>query len=161
VTAPDRQRGRVYAWEDRVIAPRDTSTLPFAAAQGMVDAIWAEQGLRFPPRVEPLPRQARRSLGDATRLSIRLPERFASWLLLHELAHAMSSTHDGDSDGHGPIFMGLYLELITRYLRLPADALLASLEASGIAVAPGARAVFLDGGPDRTAIASARPLRPG
>ena len=25
----------------------------------MVNAIWAETGLRFPPKVEPLPRQAR------------------------------------------------------------------------------------------------------
>ena len=47
----DCQRGRVYAWEKRVIAPRDRSLVPFASAQGMVDAIWAEQGLRFPPKV--------------------------------------------------------------------------------------------------------------
>jgi hypothetical protein len=32
----------------------------------------------------------------------------------------MTSTHDGASDGHGPRFMGLYLQLLDRYLRLPA-----------------------------------------
>jgi hypothetical protein len=39
----------------------------------MVDAIWAEFGLRFPPKVE-RQRQARSTMADATRLSIRLPE---------------------------------------------------------------------------------------
>jgi hypothetical protein len=140
----DHQRGRVYAWEDRVVAPRDPGRVPFAAAQGMVDAIWAEQGLRHPPKVEALPPQARRCLADATRLAIRLPKAFPSWLLLHEIAHAMSATHDGDSDGHGAIFMGLYAQLLQRYLRLPEAELFPSLAAAGIAVDPAARPVFLD-----------------
>ena len=68
------QKKRVYAWEDRVVAPADRSTLPFSAAQGMVDAIWSELGLRYPPKVEPLPRQARRLQADGSRLRLRLPE---------------------------------------------------------------------------------------
>ena len=64
----------------------------FAQAQGMVDAIWAEMGLRFPPKVEPLPRQARSTVADADRLTIRLADASPSWWLLHELAHAMTST---------------------------------------------------------------------
>ena len=48
----DRQRSKVYAWEERFVAPRDPSSITFAQAQGMVDAIWAEMGLRFPPKVE-------------------------------------------------------------------------------------------------------------
>ena len=51
----DRQRGKVYAWEERFVAPLDPSSVSFAQAQGMVNAIWAEMGLRFPPKVEPLP----------------------------------------------------------------------------------------------------------
>ena len=90
----------------------------------MVDAIWAEMGLRFPPKVERLPGQARATLADANRLSIRLANASPSWWLLHELAHAMTSTHDGGSDGHGPRFVGLYAQLLTRYLRIPTDALL-------------------------------------
>ena len=38
----------------------------------MIEVIWAEMGLRFPPKVEPLPVQARSTVGDASRLSIRL-----------------------------------------------------------------------------------------
>ena len=141
----DRQRSKVYAWEERFVAPRDPSSITFAQAQGMVDAIWAEMGLRFPPKVEPLPRQARSTVADANRLTIRLADVSPSWWLLHELAHAMTSTYDGQSDGHGPKFMGLYAQLLTRYLRVPTDALLTSLHAAGIAIDTQAAPVFIDG----------------
>ena len=130
----DRQRSKVYAWEESFVAPCDPSSILFAQAQGMVDAIWAEMGLRFPPKVEPLPRQARSTVADANRLTIRLADTSPSWWLLHELAHAMTSTYDGWSDGHGAKFMGLYAQLLTRYLRIPTDVLLESLHTAGIEV---------------------------
>jgi hypothetical protein len=142
---PDRQRARVYAWEERFVAPHGRDLLPFAAMQPMVDAIWAELGLRYPPKVERLPPQARRTQADATRLRLRVPEQLPSWILLHELAHALSSTQEGESDGHGPCFMGLYLQLLERYLRLPRAALGPSLAEAGIAWDPAARPVFIDG----------------
>ncbi len=141
----DCQRGLVYAWENRVIAPRDSSLVPFTSARAMVDAIWAELGLRFPPKVEPLPRQARIMLADASRLRIRLAERIPSWCILHELAHAMTTTHDGVSDGHGPLFMGVYVRMLGRYMRFRREVLLDSLEQAGIAVEAGASPVFVDG----------------
>jgi hypothetical protein len=147
----DRQRSKVYAWEERFIVPRDPSTIEFARAPGMVDAIWAEMGLRFPPKVEPLPAQARSTVADASRLSIRLADSSPSWCLLHELAHAMTSTHDGHSDGHGPTFMGLYAQLLIRYLRVPADILFQSLQAAGIAADMQAKPIFIDDGPMRRA----------
>jgi hypothetical protein len=118
--------------------------VPFATAQGMVDAIWAESGLRYPPKVEKLPRQSRRLLANATRLVLRLPDALPCWCLLHELAHAMAATHEGESDLHGPRFMGLYLRLLVRYLRLPEAALLTSSRAAGIDVDPDAVPPFLD-----------------
>ena len=139
----DWQRSRVYAWEDRVIAPRDRSRIPFPAAQGMVNAIWSETGLRYPPRVEPLPAQARTRVADADRLTLRLPRLAPSWHLLHELAHSMSTTHDGRSDGHGPVFMGIYLQLLGRYLRLDEVELLQSLAVAGIQAHANARPAFV------------------
>jgi hypothetical protein len=127
-----------------VVAPADASRVAFAAAGGMVAAIWAELGLRYPPAVEPLPRQSRRTVARAGRLCVYLPENVPSWCLLHELAHALSSTADGKSDGHGPIFAGLYVELLARYLRLDRARLLGSLEEAGIAVRADARPVFLE-----------------
>jgi hypothetical protein len=44
----------------------------------MVDAIWADLGLRFPPKVVRLPRQARATVADATRLVIHLSDTTSS-----------------------------------------------------------------------------------
>jgi len=110
----------------------------------MVNAIWADQGLLYPPAVERLPRQARRTIASANRLALYLPEETPEWCLLHELAHAISTTADGHTDGHGPIFMGLYVLLLVRYLRLDQPALLKSLHQSNIRIFTDARPVFLD-----------------
>jgi hypothetical protein len=134
----------VYAWEDRVVAPHDRTQIPFPAAQDMVNAIWSEMGLRYPPRVEPLPAQARCRIADADRLTIRLAPLTPSWCLLHELAHAMTTTQDGHSDGHGPVFMGIYVQLLCRYLRLDEIELLQSLDRAPIQVRMRAKPVFVD-----------------
>jgi hypothetical protein len=110
----------------------------------MVDGIWSDMGLRYPPRVETLPRQASATVASANRLSIWLAERTPSWCLLHELAHAMTSHADGRSDGHGPLFVGVYVRLLVRYLRLDRLMLIESLLDAGIDVTPDARAVFVD-----------------
>lgn len=140
----DSQRGRVYAWENRIIAPHDITLVTYGRAQAMVDAIWADMGLQFPPGVEKLPSQSSTTLASATRLSIFLPAQIPSWCLLHEIAHAMTSDIDGSSDGHGPIFMGVYLKLISRYLRLDHDHLLQSAAMEGIAVTSNASPTFID-----------------
>ena len=101
-------------------------------------------GLRYPPQVERLPKQATATMARANRLSLRLREQTPSWCLLHELAHAMSATHDGQSDGHGPIFMGLYVQLLVRYLRLDRAELLQSLQNDGINILAEAAPVFVD-----------------
>lgn len=110
----------------------------------MVSAIWDDMELRYPPAVERLPRQATATLASANRLSIFLPDRTPSWCLLHEIAHAMTTSQDGHSDGHGPVFMGIYVRLLVRYLRLDEAALLGSLRDAGIAVERDARPVFVD-----------------
>jgi hypothetical protein len=51
---------------------------------------------------------------------------------------------DGRSDGHGPKFVGIYAQLLMRYLRAPADALITSLHAAGIELDMQAKPVFID-----------------
>jgi hypothetical protein len=144
MTGRDYQRSRVYQWENRVVLPHDRTGIPFAAAQAMVDAIWNDMGLRYPPRVEPLPAVARKRLADADRLAIRLPASIPSWCLLHEIAHAMTSEHDGRSDGHGPMFMGIYVHLLARYMRLDETHLRSSAAKTGILVAPSPKPSFVN-----------------
>jgi hypothetical protein len=126
------------------VAPCDPTNLPFSAAQAVVNAIWWDMGLRYPPAVVPLARQATATIARADRLSILLPCRTPSWCVLHELAHAMTSHADGRSDGHGPLFMGVYVRLIVRYLRLDPDILVNSLQDAGIEIVCDARPVFVD-----------------
>ena len=56
----------------------------------------------------------------------------------------MTSTHDGRSDGHGPVFMGLYAQLLICYLRVPTDALLKSIRLAGIEAEMEAKPSFVD-----------------
>ena len=126
------------------MAPRDRTTIDFAAVQPMVDAIWSDMELRYPPAVKRLSRRATAMIASANRLSLSLPDQTPAWCLLHEIAHAMSTTDDGHSDGHGPVFMGLYVRLLVRYLRLNEACLLASLREARISIARDARPVFLD-----------------
>jgi hypothetical protein len=126
------------------VAPRDGTLVERGAAQAMMDAIWADLGLRYPPRVERLPAQATATIASANRLCIFLPEQTPSFCVLHELAHAMTSTEDGRSDGHGPVFVGIYLQLLVRYMRLDAAELLESVREAGLRVAPEAQPVFVD-----------------
>jgi hypothetical protein len=128
----DPQASRLYAWEDAVVAPRDRSLVPFARLQALVDHVWAEEGRRWPPRVRPLPGQARRTVARATRTAIEAPRELPSWVLLHEIAHALTADVDGNHAGHGPGFVATYLRLLERHARLDRELLEATLNAAGI-----------------------------
>lgn len=124
---------RLYAWEDAVVAPRDRSLVPFARLQALVDHVWAAEGRHFPPRVRPLPRQARRTVARASRIAIEAPPELPSWVLLHELAHALVADVDGNGLDHGPDFVAAYLGLLVRHARLDRALLEATLREAGIA----------------------------
>ena len=136
----DRDARRLYAWEDSVVAPRDRAKVPFARLQALVDHVWAGEGRRWPPRVRPLPKQARGTVARATRTAIEAPSELPSWVLLHEIAHALTADVDGDHAGHGPDFVAAYLRLLVTYARLDRATLEASLDAAGIARARDAAA---------------------
>jgi hypothetical protein len=130
---------KLYAWEDTVVAPRDRSLVPYARLQGLVDHVWSEEGRHFPPRIRPLPKQARRTVARATRTSIECPPELPSWVLLHEIAHALTCDVDGNGLDHGADFVGVYLHLLVRHARLDRALLEATLAAAGIAWTRGDR----------------------
>ena len=140
----DHQRARVYDWENRVVAPHDPSHHCFfsRASHGQRDL--GGDGPALSPQRRTLPPQSRRTLASANRLTLYLPAQTPSWCLLHELAHAMTTTMEGESDGHGEIFMGIYCQLLARYLRLDPENLHRTAQQDSIRIAPTARPVFLD-----------------
>jgi len=134
---------RLYAWENRVIAPLDRSAVPFDQMQGIVDHVWAAEGLRWPPRVRP--RKATKvTLATGSRLAIEAPVSLPTWILLHEIAHAMTSTAEGSGAGHGPDFVGIYVRLLVRHCRLDQEMLAETLATAAIKWNSGATPAFLD-----------------
>jgi hypothetical protein len=131
----DPQRSRVYAWEEAVVAPRDPSAILYEQAQMLVDGVWLAERLLYPPQVAPLPRQARRTWATGSRTTIRLSQDqpTPTYVILHEVAHALSSTVDGDSEAHGPDYVGLYMGLLDRRLRIPMPLLMFTAAQHGLA----------------------------
>jgi hypothetical protein len=105
----DYQRSACYAWEDRHIHPNDTGTVPLEQVQAIVDYVWRTAGLAYPPKIRPLARAARTFQATATRLWISIPKAgIKSTVLLHEIAHSMTSDAMGEqSHHHGPRFVGV------------------------------------------------------
>ena len=134
---------RLYAWENRVVAPLDRSVVPFEQMQAIVDHVWTAEGLRWPPRMRPR-KATRATLATGSRLAIEAPESLPSWILLHEIAHAMTSLADGRGAGHGPDFVGIYVQLLVRHCRLDQAMLADTLAQDGIAWNPQAAPAFLD-----------------
>jgi hypothetical protein len=141
----DLQRSRVYAWEEAVASPRDRSAIPFERAQMLVDGVWLAEQLLYPPRVEPMPRQARRTWATGCRTTIRLPQDrpTPTYVILHEVAHALSSTVDGDADAHDPDFVGLYMGLLDRRLRIPTPLLMFTAKQHAVAFNLAAKPRFI------------------
>lgn len=138
----DFQRSAVYAWETEFVSPRDTTPVEFANIQPIVNWIWQSEGLKYPPFVERLPKQKRKA-GDATRTCVRFQEKTYTWIILHELAHALSSNVDDETNMHGALFLGLFIQLLSRYLHIPISELAASAESKGLKFKLDARPAFL------------------
>lgn len=124
----DYQKSKLYAWENLIISPKDHNIIPYDQLQNIVDYIWNQESLRYPPRVIPLPKQATSKWACANRLKIEAPEKgLPSWVLIHELCHCLTITFENDhpnGGAHGPIFVGIYMKLIEKYVKIPLSLLM-------------------------------------
>lgn len=130
----DFQKSKCYSWEDLHVHKRDSSHVPFEHAQGLVNYVWAEEGLRFPPRISALPPQASRVVADASRLEIRInPKGVKTTILLHEISHSLTSTHEGESAAHGERFVGVFMMLLSKYAGFSLPELMYTAKSAGVA----------------------------
>jgi hypothetical protein len=108
---------RCYHWEDKHIHARDQSVVPFDQAQSIVDYVWSKAGLTYPPKIRPISKNAKKTRANATRLQIRIPKSgIKTTVLLHEIAHSMTSDALGASDRHGPRFVGVFMRLLCEHI---------------------------------------------
>lgn len=141
----DYQKQKVYDWENVVIPIVPCRHVTLSRAQVLIDGLWLAEGLLYPPAVVPLPKQTRKAWAKGCRTEIILPEEgVPEWVLIHELAHAMSGHEEGYLDWHGPIFVGNYIRLLEKYMRIPRLHLIASATAAGLDFDLNAKPVFID-----------------
>jgi len=141
----DYQRSKVYAWEKQYVSPFDHSKVNLYTAKSIVDYIWQGENLKFPPRVLPIADQSKKT-GQANRSFIWLQPSVPTWVVIHEVAHSMNSTNDGDTvgDHHGPDYVGIYMKLLTKYLGLSLPVLMFTARKDNLDFNLAAQPLFLD-----------------
>jgi hypothetical protein len=115
----DFQRQRVYDWQHEFVPQGQFVSLDQARA--LVEYIWKEEGYEFPPAVREIPKQTRKWAGNACRSVIHLSPVVSTQTVIHEVTHSLLMDMDNGSDdpGHGELFMGLYMQLLSKYMRIP------------------------------------------
>jgi hypothetical protein len=145
-TDRDYQRSKLYAWEQEFVKPHDKSHVAFKDIKGIVDWIWAKEGLQYPPLVG-LMDARNHAGGDATRIEVRFHDHGSpTWIIIHEVAHSMTATaHENhQSVGHGPSFVGVYMRLLEKYMGLNLLVLMATAKNKGVDFDIMASPAFLD-----------------
>lgn len=115
----DYQRQRVYDWENGVILPFSSQQVLFKDAQAFVDGVWLKHGWLYPPKVTLIAKQAHKIFAKGSRAEIKIRPITPAWIILHELAHTLTSDIDGKTDKHGPDFVGVYIKLLESVLNIP------------------------------------------
>jgi hypothetical protein len=115
----DYQQSAVYRWEDMVIARLDRSQVKFKDIQPLVNYVWQQEGLLYPPKVVPFHKNMKRLAGTGSRTQLQFPaaETTPTWIILHEIAHSMTSNFEGLSHMHNENYVGVYMKLVAMYLR--------------------------------------------
>ena len=114
----DYQKSKVYKWEQKIIAPFDNALMTMNEIRDFVDFVWANEGLQHPPKITA--GQKNKSGADGWRLEIRLPPHMRyRWIVIHELVHSFLEDGTGTGDGHGPMFVTKYINLLDKYMCIP------------------------------------------
>lgn len=135
----------VYRWEDKVLAPHDRVNLDPRTAQVVCNHVWSETGLLHPPKIT---YQRGLSGAHANRLEITVGDTLPHHWLFHEMAHCMDQSvetavgatamrPDSEVSGgsyHDENWLGLYVNMLDRYLNLPKLWLYGTLRDHGLTV---------------------------
>lgn len=137
----DFQQNRVYAWESTLPAG---GLIKIENAQSIVNHVWAAEHLEYPPQVELIHHNVKKSAGMANRLSIWLQPTVTLKTILHEMAHSMTMELDGMGHQHNGWFVGVYAKLIEKYLDVSMPVMLYTASKFGVQLNAMAYPIFLD-----------------
>ena len=136
----DFQRSKVYAWEQKYVAPMQSATLSIEKAELFVKGVWLSLGLAGPPIVELMPKQATQYFATGCRSRVRLRPVTPTWIVIHELAHALAD------DRHGANYMGIYIKLLDKVLGIPLPLSMFTLKETKIEYNLAAQPFFVNPG---------------
>lgn len=137
VRGKDRQRSKVYAWEE--VASKGAWKVPtfqtLEQCQAWLTPIWRRERGRYgrarvgAPSVERPSWGQRRALAHSN-MRITLPRTFRNpWMLLHEAAHLLTPR----DEAHGPRFVGCLIGLLCRHAGYRAEDLMEAADEMGVA----------------------------
>lgn len=128
----DYQKNKFYQWEDKEIISKDSSNVSYDNIQNVVNYIWEQEGLEYPPKVIPIDKRNTTTWAKANRNTICCPSELPNTIILHELSHSMTSNIEGESAKHGARFVGVYMNLLSKYANFDLLQLMYSAKQSGI-----------------------------
>jgi len=137
----DAYKSRVYAWENatRFNIP-ENKQLSFDECVSLVNKVWKDHFPHVPVPSVAVSR-GRTSYGSSHRITLSQNHGMNSWIVLHEACHSLTHFHSfrpkiGPCLAHGAEFLRLLINLVSRYLHVPAGPLRASARAARLPVAP-------------------------
>lgn len=145
----DYQQGKVYRWENEHIHRHDKQILTLEEAQDWIDFIWANLGRQYPPIISINKRYKAKSTGSRLKLEF-IANMLTRSIIIHELTHSLyndgtynSEILQTDDDGHGPMFVGSYVNLLVRFMKFPLPLMYYTLHEANIDVDLGKTLVKL------------------
>ena len=122
----DFQRNKIYKWEWATLPQYDRVRIPYDQAQPIVNYIWKQENLKYPPRIKALSDSATKILAgaryDGKKLNVWLKKSRPTrgFIMLHEIAHLIVMKQTGSQIGiHDEQFLGIYMGLLNRHLCIP------------------------------------------
>lgn len=129
----DRQKSKVYRWENKYIASMDYEHFDLSKSQSLVDDIF--NGYHIKKKLKVVNSQTqRRCVYIGSKFEIRLAE----WgkcrpTILHEISHTLTRYYYGYTvPSHGKEFVGFLMYLLNIYSRIPVKEMVTTAESMGV-----------------------------
>lgn len=136
ILVADRQKNRVYCWEDELVHSSDPTRLTLDECRDLVEFVWANEGLVNPPDVTEITRSNSTVAGTGWRLELRFHKMgMKMGIVLHEIAHALDNTGFENMHGHSAEYVKIYINLLVKYMHMDRLILLHTANEAGVRVA--------------------------
>ncbi len=138
----DNQRKRLYDWERAYFPDEWTHSVLVSRGKAnpklgldecteLVKQVFTDYGYQVPRVTDG--RRCRSALWDNGTIKLPRWSRFEV-VVLHECAHGIAQYINPSAASHGPLYARVFLDLLTRYLKLPKAELGKSMRAAGLKI---------------------------